>query len=395
MWVRPYDMLTLEGVEENMRKEYLMTPGPTTVPERVLLAMARPIIHHRMPVYEKIVEEVREGLKWLFQTQQEVLVWPASGTGAMEAAVTNLLSPGDKALCIRGGKFGERWTEICQAYGVTPINLDVEWGKAVDPAAVDAILAKDKDIKVVYGQATETSTGVRHPVRELAEVARKHDRLIVIDGITGVGVFDLKMDAWGLDGLLTGSQKALMLPPGLGLLALSERAYKAAAASKCPKYYFNAAKEIKKLKENTTLFTPAVTLVIGLQESLRMMKEDGLENIFARHQKLAKAAQAAVLAIGMKLYAPDAPSPALTAALSAPLDGSKVMKTMRDSYGVTMAGGQDAAKGKIFRISHMGYVDEWNVMLTIAALERVCMELGLNFEHGAGMKAALQVISEK
>ena len=378
-----------------MRKEYLMTPGPTTVPERVLLAMARPIVHHRMPVYEKIVAEVREGLKWLFQTQQEVLVFPASGTGAMEAAVTNLLSPGDKVLCIRGGKFGERWTEICEAYGVVPVNLDVEWGKAVDPGAVDAILAKDKDIKAVYGQATETSTGARHPVKELAEVARKHDRLIVIDGITGVGVFDIKMDAWGLDVLLTGSQKALMLPPGLGLLALSERALKAAQTSKCPKYYFNVTKEIKKLKENTTLFTPAVTLVIGLQESLRMMKEDGLENIFARHEKLARATRAAVLAIGMKLYAADSPSPSLTAALSAPLDGQKVMKILRDSYGVTIAGGQDQAKGKIFRVSHMGYVDEWNVMLTVAALERVCMELGLKFELGAGMKAALIVISGK
>jgi len=378
-----------------MRKEYLMTPGPTTVPERVLLAMARPIIHHRMPIYEKITAEVREGLKWLFQTEQEVLIFAASGTGAMEAAVTNLMSPGEKALCIRGGKFGERWAEICKAYGVTPVNVDVEWGKAVDPAAVDEVLAKDKDIKVVYGQATETSTGVRYPVKALADVARKHDRMVVIDGITGVGVFDIKMDAWGIDGLVTGSQKALMLPPGLAFLALSERAYKAAAESKCPKYYFNAAKELKKLKENTTQFTPAVSLIVGLQESLRMLKEEGLENVFARHEKLARASRAAVLAMGLKLYAPDAASPALTAALSAPLDGSKVMKTLRDSYGVTIAGGQDQAKGKIFRISHMGYVDEWNVMLTIAALERVCMELGLKFEHGAGMKAALAVICEK
>jgi aspartate aminotransferase-like enzyme len=331
----------------------------------------------------------------LFQTQQEVLVWASSGTGAMEAAVTNLLSPGDKALCIRGGKFGERWAEICSAYGVVPVNLDVPWGKAVNPADVDAILAKDKDIKIVYGQATETSTGVRHPVKELAEVAHKHDRLVVIDGITGVGVFDIKVDEWGLDGLVTGSQKALMLPPGLAFCAFSERALKAAASSKCPKFYFNVLKELKKLKENTTLFTPAVSLMVGLKESLAMMKEEGLQTIFARHAWLAKATQAAVLAIGMKLYAADSPSPALTAALSAPLDGQKVLKVMRDSYGVTIAGGQDEAKGKIFRVSHMGYVDEWNVMLTVAALEKACLELGHKFTMGDGMKAALEVVNKK
>lgn len=378
-----------------MRKEYLMTPGPTTVPERVLLAMAKPIIHHRMPVFADVLAEVRQGLKKLFRTEQEVLIFAASGTGAMEASVSNLLSPGDKALCIRGGKFGERWANICSAYGVVPVNIDVEWGKAVDPDVVDTALKKDKDIKVVFGQATETSTGVKHPVKELAEVARKNDRLIVIDGITGVGVFDIKMDEWGLDGLLTGSQKALMLPPGLALLALSERAMKQAESSRCPKFYFNVTKEVKKLKENSTLFTPAVSLIIGLKESLAMMFEEGLENVFARHEKLAKATRAAVLAMGFKLYAPESPSPALTAVLSAPLDGQKVMKTMRDSYGVTIAGGQDQAKGKIFRISHMGYVDEWNIMLTISALERVALELGLNFEMGSGMKSALQVIMSK
>lgn len=378
-----------------MKKEYLMTPGPTTVPERVLLAMAKPIIHHRMPVFADVLAEVRQGLKKLFRTEQEVLIFAASGTGAMEASVSNLLSPGDKALCIRGGKFGERWANICSAYGIVPINIDVEWGKAVDPDVVDSALKKDKDIKIVFGQATETSTGVKHPVKELAEVVRKNDRLIVIDGITGVGVFDIRMDEWGIDGLLTGSQKALMLPPGLAMLALSERAMKQAETSKCPKFYFNITREVKKLKENSTLFTPAVSLIIGLKESLAMMFEERLENVFARHEKLAKATRAAVMAMGFKLYAASSPSPALTAVLSAPLDGQKVMKTMRDSYGVTIAGGQDQAKGKIFRISHMGYVDEWNIMLTISALERAALELGLDFEMGSGMKSALQVIMSK
>ena len=375
-----------------MLKQYLMTPGPTMVPERVLLAMARPIMHHRTPAFEKVLEEVRAGCKQLFGTAQEVLIFSSTGTGAMEASVINLLSPGDRAVSIRGGKFGERWAEICKAYGIESINIDVEWGQAVAPGVVDSVLSKEKNVKAVFTQATETSTGAAHPIRELIEVAHKHDAAIVVDGITGVGVFPLPMDEWGIDALVTGSQKALMLPPGLGLLALSDRAWKMAETSKCPKYYFNARKELSKIKENTSAYTSPVSMIIGLQESLRMMIEETFPKVYARHDLLARATRAAVKALGLELYAPKAPSNAVTAVKSGAMPGGKIVSTMRDVRGVAIAGGQDQAKGKIFRISHMGYVDAWNIMMTIAAVEQTIKEFGHSFDMGAGMKAALQVL---
>jgi len=376
-----------------MLKQYLMTPGPTMVPERVLLAMARPIIHHRTPAYSAILEEVRGLLKELFGTQQEVLIFASTGTGAMVASVCNLLSPGDRALCIRAGKFGERWSEICEAHGVEAVNLDVEWGCAVAPGDVEAVLSKEKNIKAIFTQATETSTGVKHPIKELVEVAHKHDAVIAVDGITGVGVFDLPMDEWGIDALLTGSQKALMLPPGLALLSFGDRAWKLAESSKCPKFYFDCRKENKKIKDNSSAYTSPVSLVIGLKESLTIMKEEGFDKVYGRHDLLARATRAAVGAIGLDLYAPDSPSPALTAVKSGSMDGQKIVGTMRDVRGVAIAGGQAQAKGKIFRISHMGYVDRWNTVMTIAALEQTIKEMGHSFEMGAGMKAALEVIS--
>lgn len=377
-----------------MLKQYLMTPGPTMVPERVLLAMAKPIIHHRTPAYAAILEEVRGLLKELFCTKQEVLIFASTGTGAMEASVCNLLSPGDRALCIRAGKFGERWTEICEAFGVEAVNVDVPWGQAVDPGQVDSVLAKEKNIKVVFTQATETSTGAAHPIKQLVDVAHKHDAAIAVDGITGVGVFELPLDEWGIDALLTGSQKALMLPPGLGLLAFSERAWKMAEQSKCPKFYFSCRKELKKIKENSSAYTSPVSLVVGLLESLKMMKEEGFGNVYARHDLLARATRAAVKSLGLGLYAPDSPSNALTAAASGKLDGQKIVKNMRDVKGIAIAGGQDQAKGKIFRISHMGYVDGWNILMTIGALEQTLKEMGHSFEPGIGMKTALQTLSD-
>jgi len=376
-----------------MLKQYLMTPGPTMAPERVLLAMARPIVHHRTPAFEKILEEVRAGLKQLFATSQEVLIFASTGTGAMEASVTNLLSPGDRAISIRGGKFGERWAEICKAYGIETINIDVEWGQAVDPGVVDSVLSKEKNVKAVLTQATETSTGAAHPIKELIEVAHKHNAAIVVDGITGVGVFPLPMDEWGIDALVTGSQKALMLPPGLGFLCFSDRAWKMAETSKCPKYYFNCRKELGKIKENTGAYTSPVSLIIGLQESLRMMIEETFPKVYARHDLLARATRAAVKALGLELYTPKSPSNAVTAVKSGAMPGGKIVSTMRDVRGVAIAGGQDQAKGKIFRISHMGYVDSWNIIMTIAALEQTIKEMGHTFELGAGMKAALQVIT--
>lgn len=371
-----------------MKKRYLLAPGPTPVPERVLQAMSLPMIHHRTPEFESIMESVRNDLKYLFQTEKEVLILACSGTGAMEGAVVNLLSRGDRAVVVRGGKFGERWAEICNAYGVEVINIDITWGEAVDPAIIKETINKNKDVKAVFIQATETSTGVKHPVKEIAEIIRDHpETALVVDGITGVGVFDIPMDRWGIDLLVGGSQKALMLPPGLAFACLSDKAWKMVERSNLPKYYFDFRKELKNLLKNQSAYTPAVSLVIGLHESLKMIRDEGLENVFSRHRRFAEATRAAVQALGLKLYAPKSPSEAVTAVLAPEgIDAQKIVKIMRDKHGVIIAGGQDRAKGKIFRISHMGYIDRFDLITAISALEMTLLELGYSFDLGIGVK---------
>jgi aspartate aminotransferase-like enzyme len=375
-----------------MKKRYLLAPGPTPVPERVLLAMSMPIIHHRAPEFEPILEEVREGLKWVFQTQEEVLLFASSGTGAMEGAVTNLLRRGDEAIVVRGGKFGERWAEICEAYGVKPHNIDVTWGEAVDPGAIKKALEAHPKARAVYFQASETSTGVWHPVKEIAETIRENsDALAICDGITGIGVTDIPVDAWGLDVAVGGSQKAFMLPPGLAFASVSPRAWERAEACDLPKYYFNWKKERDSLRKNQSAWTPAISLIIGLRESLRMMKEETLPGIFERHARLAAATRAGVGALGLELFAPKAPSSAVTAVKGPEgIDTGKITKTMRDQLGVTIAGGQSQMKGKIFRIAHLGYVTRFDVLTALAAVEIALASLGFPVKTGEGVKAAAE-----
>lgn len=375
-------------------KRYLFSPGPTMLPAEILQKMAEPIMHHREPGFSKILAEIRKNLKYLFQTEKEVLIFTASGTGAMDGAVSNLLSKGDKALVVRGGKFGERWAEICEAYGVQVRAIDVPWGEAVDPGLVADALRKDGSIRAVYTTASETSTGVKHPIRELAEITGQSDEaVIVVDAITGIGVFDLPMDEWGIDVLVTGSQKALMLPPGLSFVALSEKAWRLAERSDLPKYYFNFKKERTKLQGNDTSFTPAITLVVGLRESLRMIRQEGLEALFARHEKLADATRAAVKALGLGLYAEESPSNAVTAVKIPETIGAKELKgCFYERFGITVAGGQDQAKGKIIRIAHLGYYDRLDMIMVISALEMLLKALGHGFELGAGVKAAEEVL---
>jgi aspartate aminotransferase-like enzyme len=379
-----------------MKKQYLLAPGPTPVPPEALQAMAMPILHHRSPEFVPILAQVKEDLKWLFQTTQDVLILTATGTGGMVAAVTNFLSPEDKALCVRGGKFGERWAEICGAYGITPVNLDVEWGTAVDPQRVEDALKADPSIKGVYFQASETSTGVAHPTREIAELCRRREgTLCVVDAITAMGVVDLPTDAWGLDVVVTGSQKALMLPPGLAFVSVSEKAWAFNRAAKAPRYYFNLAQERKKLRENQTLFTTASSLVVGLKAALEMMKAEGLPGIFARHDRLARATRAGVEAMGLELYAKASPSDALTAVkVPAGIDGGKVTKILRDTYGVTVAGGQSQLKGKIFRIAHLGYAGVFDVITALAATEMTMKGLGHPVTLGQGVAAAEAILME-
>lgn len=378
-----------------MQKRYLLAPGPTAIPPEVLLEMAEPIIHHRNPLFEEVVQEVRDNLKYLFGTKNEVLIFASSGTGAMEGAVTNMLSSGDKAICVRSGKFGERWANICKAYGVESINIDIPWGEKLDPAEIEKALKANPDVKAVYTQATETSTGARFPTKEIADIVKNYPgTLMVVDGITGVGVFELPQDAWNIDVLVAGSQKALMLPPGLAFVGVSEKAWEFNKTSNIPKFYFNWAKELANLQKNQTNFTPAISLIIGLRKALRMIKAEGLENIYKRIDALAKATREGAEALGLKVFA-KSPSPAVTA-ICAPegIDGQKIYKTLWQKYGVTGAGGQDQLKGNVFRIATLGYADKYDVITAMAALEFTLKDLGYNFEIGVGVAKATQSLKD-
>lgn len=378
-----------------MKKTHLFAPGPTPIPPEALLTMAHPILHHRTPEYEALLAEVREGLKVLFQTTEEVLLFAASGTGGMEAAVVNTLSPGEKALVIRGGKFGERWGEICQAYGVNFTPIDVPYGKAVDPGLVAAALAKDPQIAVVLSTYSETSTGVLHDIKAIAEAVRKTPTLLVVDAITSLGVMDVPMDDWGLDVVVAGSQKALMLPPGLAMVGVSRKAWTAVERSRLPKYYFDFAAEQKHLLKNQSRFTPAISLVVGLRETLRMIRSEGLPNIFRRHERLAAAMRAGITALGLELFA-ERPSPAVTAVLvPRGLDGGTIVKTLRTRHRVIIAGGQGSLKGKIFRLATMGYADSTDVVVALSALELTLSEVGYPVKLGDGIRAAQEVLQKQ
>lgn len=377
-------------------KTYLMSPGPTPIPERVLAVMSEPIIHHRAPVFSEIMESVRDGLKYLYQTKTEVIMHASSGTGAMEAAIANTLSAGDEVICVRGGKFGERWAEISEAYGVKPINIDVTWGQAVDPKAVADALDANKNVKAVMVQASETSTGVGHPIKEIADIVRKKDDTIfIVDAISALGVIDLPVDDWGLDVVVSGSQKGLMLPPGLAFASVSEKAWEFVKKSNLPKYYFDYAKEKKNLLKNQTAYTPAISLIVGLKEAVNIIKEIGLKKLFARYEQMADATRKAVLGMGLELFAPDSPSGSITAIMSPPdIDGQAVVKQLRETHGITIAGGQSELKGKIFRIAHMGYVDRYDIIMTLAALEMTLKNLGHDIELGSGVRVAQELLSD-
>jgi len=376
-----------------MKKPHLYAPGPTPVPSEALLAMARPIPHHRAPEFEALLAEVRAGLKDLFQTTEEVLLFAATGTGGMEAAVVNTLSPGDTALVIRGGKFGERWGEICEAYGIPFVSIDVAYGKAVDPGLVAAALAKHPETRAVFSTHSETSTGVLHDIQAIAQIVLKTPTLLVVDAITSLGVVDLAMDAWGVDVVIAGSQKALMLPPGLALVGVSRKAWAVVERSRLPKYYFDFVAERKNLVKNQSHFTPAISLIVGLQQTLRMIRSEGLQNVFRRHEQLAAAMRAGVTALGLELFA-ERPTPAVTA-VNAPtsIDGSAIVKTLRERHGVTIAGGQGSMKGKIFRLATMGYADPSDVVVALSALELTLSELGYPSKPGEGIRAAQVVLA--
>jgi len=377
-----------------MIKQYLLSPGPTPIPNEVALAMSETMIHHRTPQFNKVFEEARQGLKKLFGTKNDVLMLASSGTGAMEAAVSNLFSPGEKVLVINGGKFGERWLNISNAFGLNSVEIKVEWGKAVKIEEVEKQLKAHPDTKGVMIQASETSTTTLHPVKEIAQLTRGGP-LFIVDGVTAVGVLSVPVDEWGIDALVTGSQKALMLPPGLAFIALSDRAWEKTTGAKLPRFYFDLNLERKNQQTGSGAFTPAVSLIFGLRASLSLIEREGLDQVYARHARMSRATRAAATALGLKLLAPENPSPAATGVfLPDGIDADQVLDYLRDQMNITLAEGQDQLKGKVIRIAHVGYMGAFDVITAVAALEMALRKFGVEIPFGRGVAAAQEILME-
>ena len=381
-----------------MRKEYMMTPGPTPVPAEVLLSQARPMFHHRTPAFTELLVAVEEGLQYVFETKNDVLMFSASGTGVMESAVVNLLSAGDKVICASNGKFGDRLVKINEAYGIDVIKLEYEWDQVVNPADIKRELDANADVKAVFVVQSETSTGVLSDIRAIGGIVKDYPAVLVVDSITGIGAVECKTDEWNLDVVMTGSQKGLMMPPGLACVSVSDKAWAAVEKSTLPKFYFSWKKSADSLRKAapTTPFTPPVSLIVGLGEALRLMREEGLENIIRRHAILADAARKGSEAMGLKLFAPAEGRGNAVTPVWVPegVDGGKLVKMLKEKYGITIAGGQDHLKGKIFRIGHLGYFDKFDIMTTLAGVEMVLSELGYPVTLGMGVQAAEKVFME-
>ncbi len=376
-----------------MIKNRLYTPGPVAVYENALVEMSRPIMHHRTPQFSAIFRECAQGLKKVFGTSQDVLILSGSGSLAMTGAITNICSPGDKVITVNGGKFGERWTKIAQKYGLNVIEIKVPWGQPVSPAEIKKTLDANPDVRAVYLQASETSTATAHPVQEVAAITRNlPGTALVVDGITAVGAIPMPMDAWGIDVLVSGSQKAFMLPPGLAFVALSEKAWKLNETAKCPRFYEDFKKERAALKDDTTAWTPAVSLIIGLREVLKMWEQVGMEKWLERTALLASATRAGLEAMGLQIYS-KRPSDSVTAALlPESVQAKKLVKYMRDKIGVGMAAGQDEIENRVVRISHMGYLDGFDMLTALHALETGLTKFGHPVELGKGVAAAQKVL---
>ncbi|MGJ5629698.1 pyridoxal-phosphate-dependent aminotransferase family protein [Nostoc sp. CALU 1950] len=380
-------------------KLMLMIPGPTPVPEAALLALAKHPIGHRTSEFSNILAEVTENLKWLHQTQSDVLTLNVSGTGAVEAGIINFLSPGDRILVGSNGKFGERWVEVGQAYGLNVEEVKVEWGKPLDPTVFAEKLQADtqKQIKAVIITHSETSTGVLNDLETINRHVKEHgEALIIVDAVTSLGAFNLPVDAWGLDIVASGSQKGYMIPPGLGFVSVSPKAWEAYKTAKLPKYYLDLGKYRKATAKNTTPFTPPVNLIVALHTTLRMMKEEGLESIFARHERLKNATRAAIQGLNLPLFAADSSaSPAITAVAPQGIEPDKIRSVMKKRFDIALAGGQDHLSNKIFRIGHLGFVSDRDILSCIASLEVTLSELGYeDFTPGSGVAAAVRVFTQ-
>ena len=356
-----------------------------------MMKMAEPIIHHRSPEFGEILARVNQNLKYVFQTSQPVLTLTCSGTGGMEATFVSLFSPGDTIISVNAGKFGERWVQMPRSFGLDVVELKLEWGEAPSEEQILGLLRDHPRVKGVYLTHSETSTGCATNVQKLASVIRQNSTaLVCVDGITAIGAHEFRFDAWGIDACVTGSQKGLMIPPGLAFVALSERAAAAAKSSTSPKYYFDLRKALQSYEKDDTPWTPAASLIIGVDVALRMIRDEGIENVWNRHDRMAHGVRAGLRALGLELFSAH-PSFAVTAAwVPESIDWKAFNKVLKTGYGVTVAGGQDRYSGKIFRVSHLGYYDELDIIAVVAALERALSDCGWKSNPGCGVQAAQQ-----
>jgi serine---pyruvate transaminase len=390
-WIVPI----LKVKEKAMLKPRLFTPGPTPVPEETLLELAKPVTYHRTAEQKQVLAEVLEDLKYVFQTKGAVIVITCSGTGGMEAAVSNTLAPGAKAILLTAGRWGERWRGILKAFTVETIVVEASYGKAIPPSDLESALKKHPDAAAVFATLSETSTGVGHDVEAFGKIVARTPALLVVDAISGLGAMECRTDDWNIDICVSGSQKALMMPPGLAYVAVSDKAWKRIESNAASKsFYFDLKRYKAKLPDNDTPFTPANTLIRAQCLSLKRIRAEGIENLWARHARMAGAARAAVVAMNLKLFA-ERPNNALTViAVPDGIDGTTFLGKLEKQYGYKLANGQDNLKGKIWRLSHMGWCDAFDVIGSLSALELVLVEMGHKLEPGAGVAAAQRVLAE-
>ena len=377
-----------------IKKYYLLSPGPTPVPDEVLAVAAQPIIHHRTPEFSEIFMQVSEGLKYVYQTKEDVFILTSSGTGAMETAIVNTLSPGDTVISINGGKFGERWGMIGRAYGVNVREIVLEWGADFSREQLAAELKANPGVKAVFATLSETSSGAIYDIKGFGEVVSQTEAILVVDGISGLGAMPCPMDEWKVDILVSGSQKSFMIPPGLAYIAFSPKAWKLVETAKLPRFYFDAKKAKKNLEKKTSPWTPGISLIIQQKKALDIIKAQGLEGLLEHHRILGEATRAGIKALGLELLA-KSPGNILTAVKVPPgIDGSQLVKTMQGKYKAYIAGAQDPNKGKFFRIAHLGYMGGFDIITALSALEMTLADLGFSFEKGRSIGAAESVLRE-
>jgi serine---pyruvate transaminase len=376
-------------------KQRLLTPGPVPVPEETLLELAKPVTYHRTPEFRKVLAEVLQDLQYVYRTKNTVLPLTSSGTGALEAAVVNSLPPGSKAICLIAGRFGERFRNICKAFGVETVPVTVPYGQAVQPEQLAAALKQHPDAAAVCATLSETSTGVGHDIAAFGKLVAATPALLLVDAISGLGAMECRTDEWHIDLCATGSQKALMLPPGLAFLAVSDKAWKQIDKNPSPRtFYFDLKKTRKSLETSDTPYTMAHTLVKALRVSLKRILAEGIENVWARHARNAAAARAGFQAMGLELFASQPAAGLTVVKVPAGIDGVELLGKLEKQYGLKLAGGQDHLKGKIFRLAHMGYIDQFDVLTGLAGVELVLLEMGYSVEPGRGVAAAQRVLAQ-